>query len=130
MPIKGKHALITGSSRGIGRGIALKFAEQGVKIAVHYYQNEMAAQATLAKVRELGSDGFLVQADGRNPDEARGIFKEVKDHFGSPDIFVSNARTAVPTLYQRPLEITLDKFHTAIDSQATEFIVAVREAAP
>ena len=95
MPIKGKHALITGSSRGIGRGIALKLAEQGVKIAVHYYQNEAAAQTTLAKVRELGSDGFLVQADVRNPDEVRSIFKKVKDQFGALDIFVSNARTEV-----------------------------------
>jgi hypothetical protein len=44
-----------------------------VKIAVHYYQNEAAAQTTLAKIRELGSDGFLVQADVRNPDEVRDI---------------------------------------------------------
>ncbi len=40
MSLVGKCALITGSSRGIGRGIALKLAEQGAKIAVHYYQNE------------------------------------------------------------------------------------------
>ena len=39
MSLNGKHALITGSSRGIGRGIALKLAERGVKVAVHYYQN-------------------------------------------------------------------------------------------
>src|SRR5438094_7908559 len=130
MPIKGKHALITGSSRGIGRGIALKLAEQGVKIAVHYYQNEAAAQTTLAKVRELGSDGFLVQADVRNPDEVRSIFKKVKDQFGALDIFVSNARTEVPTFYQGPMEITLDKFDTAIDSQAKAFLVGVREAEP
>ena len=49
----GKHALITGSSRGIGRGIALKLASGGAKIAIHYYQNQDAAKATLAKVREL-----------------------------------------------------------------------------
>src|SRR6266852_8836388 len=57
MPLKGKYALITGGSRGIGRGIALKLAHQGVKIAVHYYKNEEAAQDTLTKVREQGSDG-------------------------------------------------------------------------
>src|SRR5947207_3118906 len=130
MSLKGKHALITGSSRGIGRGIALKLAEQAVKIAVHYYQNEAAAQTTLAKIRELGSDGFLVQADVRNPEEVRGIFKKVKDQFGALDIFVSNARTEVPTFYQGPMEITLDKFDTAIDSQAKAFLVGVREAEP
>ncbi|PYL04540.1 MAG: short-chain dehydrogenase, partial [Verrucomicrobia bacterium] len=52
MSLKGKHALITGSSRGIGRGIALNLAEHGVNVAVHYYQNEAAALDTLAQVRE------------------------------------------------------------------------------
>src|SRR5229473_3536671 len=63
MSLKGRHALITGGSRGIGRGIALKLAESGVKVAVNYYQNEAAAKDTLAKIRERGSDGFLIQAD-------------------------------------------------------------------
>ena len=129
MPIKGKHALITGSSRGIGRGIALKLAEKGVNIAVHYYQNEAAAQTTLSKIRELGSDGFLVQADVCHPEEVRGIFKKVRDQFGALDIFVSNARTDAPTFYQAPMEITLDKFDIAVDSQAKAFLVGVREAA-
>jgi hypothetical protein len=52
MSLKGKHALITGGSRGIGRGIGLKLAESGVKIAIHYYKNVDAANDTLAKVRE------------------------------------------------------------------------------
>ena len=63
MSLNGKHALITGGSRGIGRGIALKLAESGVKVAVHYFQNEAAAKDTLAEVRKRGSDGVLVQAD-------------------------------------------------------------------
>ena len=54
MPLTLKSALITGGSRGIGRGIALKLAQHGVKIAVHYYKNEAAANDTLAKVREHG----------------------------------------------------------------------------
>jgi NAD(P)-dependent dehydrogenase (short-subunit alcohol dehydrogenase family) len=52
MSLNGKHALITGSSRGIGRGIALKLAASGVKVAVHYYQNEPAANDTLEQVRK------------------------------------------------------------------------------
>ena len=63
MSFQGKKALITGGSRGIGRGIALKLAEGGAQIAVHYFRNKEAAQATLEKVRALGSNGFLVQAD-------------------------------------------------------------------
>ena len=52
MALDRKHALITGSSRGIGRGIALALAESGVKVAIHYFQNERAAKETLDQVRK------------------------------------------------------------------------------
>ena len=129
MSLTGKHALITGSSRGIGRGIALKLADKGVRVAVHYYQNETAAKATLQKIRDRGSDGFLVQADVCNPEGVRDIYRRVEAEFGSLDIFVSNARTEAPTFYQPPMEITLDKWDTAVDSQAKAFLVGVQEAA-
>jgi len=127
MSFQGKNALVTGSSRGIGRGIALKLAEKGARVAVHYYRNRDAAEKTLATIRELGSDGFLIQADLCRPDEVRGIFEQVKKEFSSLDIFVSNARTEAPTFYQAPMEITLSQWDTAMDSQAKAFLVAVRE---
>ena len=130
MSLEGKYALVTGSSRGIGRGIALKIAQQGAHVAIHYYQNQAAAKATLEKVRGLGSDGFVVQADVCHPEEVSKIFAEVKAQFGALDIFVSNARTEAPTFYEPPMEITLEKWDTAVDSQAKAFQVGVREAAP
>lgn len=130
MSVQGKKALVTGASRGIGRGIALKLAEGGAQVAVHYYRNEEAAQATLEKVRSAGSNGFLVQADVCRPEEVLRIFQQVRSEFGSLDIFVSNARPEAATFYQAPMEITLDKWDTAMDSQAKAFLVAVREAAP
>jgi NAD(P)-dependent dehydrogenase (short-subunit alcohol dehydrogenase family) len=129
MSLKGKHALVTGSSRGIGRGIALKLAERGARVVVHYYQNENAAKSTLAKVRACGSDGFVVQGDVCRSEQISRIFKHVESEFSSLDIFVSNARTEAPTFYQPPMEITLDKWDTAVDSQAKAFLVGVREAA-
>lgn len=130
MTFNGKNALITGSSRGIGRGIALKLAEKGARVAVHYYRNREAALLTLEKIRELGSSGFLVQADVCRPEEVRSIFRQVRSEFGSLDIFVSNARTEAPTFYQPPLQITLNQWDTAVDSQAKAFLIAVQEAVP
>src|SRR5258706_4677430 len=130
MSLKGKNALVTGSSRGIGRGIVLKLAENGVKVAIHYVQNEAAAKDTLAKVRKLGSDGFTVQADVTKPDEIKKMFKRVAEEFSGLDIFVSNARPEAAAFFQAPLDITLEQWDAAFDSQAKAFLVGVREAVP
>jgi enoyl-[acyl-carrier protein] reductase III len=129
MSLNGKHALITGSSRGIGRGIALKLAAGGAKVAIHYYQNEAAAKQTLAMLRDRGSDGFLIQADVSRAEEVSRIFKKVKAEFGKLDIFVSNARPELPTFYRAPMEITLEQWDMAVDSQAKAFLVGVQESA-
>lgn len=129
MSLQGKLALITGSSRGIGRGIALKLAEHGVKIAVHYYENEQAANDTLAAIRKRGSDGMVVQADVLRPDQITAMVGKVKATFGKLHIFVSNARPEVPHFFQAPMDITLKQWDAAFDSQAKAFLVAVREVA-
>jgi NAD(P)-dependent dehydrogenase (short-subunit alcohol dehydrogenase family) len=102
MAFADKYALVTGSSRGIGRGIALALAESRVKIAIHYYQNEPAAKETLAQVRKRGSDGVLVRADVTRPDHITDMFRKVKTEFGRIDIFVSNARPEVSAFFQPP----------------------------
>jgi NAD(P)-dependent dehydrogenase (short-subunit alcohol dehydrogenase family) len=130
MSLKGKHALITGGSRGIGRGIALKLAESGVTIAIHYYRNADAANDTLAKVRERGSTGFIVRADVNAPEEIRQMMNQVKREFGALDFFVSNARPEIPGFYKPPLEINVEQWQLAINSQATAFLVGVQLAVP
>src|SRR5262245_36593143 len=78
MSLRGKHALVTGGSRGIGRGIALKLAESGAKVAVHYYANADAAKETLDRVRKHGADGFLVQADVSRVEDVQRMLGEVR----------------------------------------------------
>jgi len=129
MSLNGKRALITGSSRGIGRGIALKLAEHGVKVAVHYYQNKEAAKDTLTEIRSRGADGFVVQADVSHPEEIRRLLSEVQNTLGGLDIFVSNARPDLPGFYHRPLEITLEQWDMALNSQARAFLVGAQESA-
>jgi len=129
MPFDGKCALITGSSRGIGRGIAIKLAEEKVKVAVHYFQNEAAAKNTLEEIRKRGSDGFTLQADVLDPKQISRMLQQVKSEFGKLDIFVSNARPEVPQFFQAPLEISLEQWDASFDSQAKAFLVGAREAA-
>jgi NAD(P)-dependent dehydrogenase (short-subunit alcohol dehydrogenase family) len=127
MSLDGKYALITGSSRGIGRGIALKLAEKGVKVAIGYYQNEAAAKETLSQVKERGSEGFLVQSDLRHPESIANMFEKVKEEFPTVDIFVANARGEAATFYQPPMDITQDSWNNAFDSQARAFHLCVRQ---
>ncbi|MBW8711441.1 MAG: SDR family oxidoreductase [Mycobacterium sp.] len=129
MSLKGKHALVTGSSRGIGRGIALKLAEQGAKVAVHYFQNEKAAKETLVEVRKRGSDGFMLQADVTRIEGVSSIFAKVKSEFGKLDIFVANARPEAPQFFAPPMDITTEQWDAAFNSQAKGFLVSLREAA-
>src|SRR5437773_4533357 len=128
MTITARYALVTGGSRGIGRGISLKLAEQGVHVAINYLKDEASAKSTLEQVREKGADGFIVQADISQPAQVERLFRRVRDEFGSLDIFVANARTDVGTFYEPTMSITLEKWDMAMDSQAKAFLVGVREA--
>ena len=129
MSLKGKNALITGSSRGIGRGIALKLADQGAKIAVHYFQNEKAASETLAEIKKRGSDGFTLKADVTKLDDVRNLFARVKKEFGKLDIFIANARPEAPQFFAPPFDITLEQWDAAFDSQSKGLLLSLREAA-
>lgn len=127
MTITARHALITGGSRGIGRGIALKLAEHGVHVAINYLRDEASAKKTLEQVRARGSDGFTVQADVSKPADMERLFSRVKEEFGSLDIFVNNARGEVGTFFEDAMTIGLDKWDAAMDSQAKSFLVAMQK---
>jgi NAD(P)-dependent dehydrogenase (short-subunit alcohol dehydrogenase family) len=127
MSLAGKNVLITGSSRGIGRGIALKLAERGAHIGITYYQNEQSAKDVLAKVRELGADGFVTQLDVCDADAIERLFQRTRSEFGTLDVLVSNARSEIPTFYEPPLDIAAEKWDTACDSQGKAFLLEVQQ---
>jgi enoyl-[acyl-carrier protein] reductase III len=128
MTITARHALVTGGSRGIGRGIALKLADHGVLVAINYLKDEASAKATLEQVRSRGADGFTIQADVSQPAQIERLFSRVRSEFGGLDIFVANARPEVGAFYQPPMSIGLDQWDAAMDSQAKAFLIGVREA--
>jgi NAD(P)-dependent dehydrogenase (short-subunit alcohol dehydrogenase family) len=129
MPLDAKYALVTGGSRGIGRGIALKLASRGARVAIHYFRNVEAANETLRLVRQNGSDGFLIQADVTRSEQISAIFDEVRREFGALDVLVSNARPEVPEFFQPPFDISLQQWNAAFNSQPTAFLLAAQAAA-
>jgi enoyl-[acyl-carrier protein] reductase III len=87
----GKVALITGSSRGIGRTLALSLAEQGGSVVVNYKANEDLANEVVAGVKERGGRAIAVGADMESPEEIDRLFDAAREEFGRLDYFVDNA---------------------------------------
>ncbi len=130
MSTKKKYALVTGSSRGIGRGIALKLAEKGVNVAINFRQNEAAARETLSQVREKGADGIVIQADVSNPEDNARLFQHLQSEFGALDIFVANALGDLMAVLAPPMALTIDQWNQAQASQGRAFLQSVQAAVP
>lgn len=107
--LKGQTALVTGGSRGIGRSIALALAEQGVKVAVNYSGSEAAAQETVARIAELGSEGIALKGNVGSSEQAENLVKEVLNTWGKIDILVNNAGITRDNLIMRMKEEEFDQ---------------------
>ena len=93
MRLANKVAVVTGGSRGIGRGIALKLASEGARVVVNYRTNSAAAEGVVALVREQGGEAIAVQADVSQVAEAQRLIKTAIETYGRLDILVNNAGT-------------------------------------
>jgi enoyl-[acyl-carrier protein] reductase III len=104
-------ALVTGSSRGIGRATALLFADRGYDVVVHYRREGEAAEAVAKEARAAGAEALVVHGDLVEADVPRRVISEVKDRFGRLDVLVANAAsTAFKPLQEvgaRHLDLTM-----------------------
>jgi 3-oxoacyl-[acyl-carrier protein] reductase len=89
--LKNKSAIVTGGSLGIGTAIALRLAEYGANVAINYRKHKEEAEEVINKVKALGRNGLVVQADISNFDDAGKMVNYVVKEFGSLDILVNNA---------------------------------------
>lgn len=101
MLLTGKNAIVTGGSRGIGRAIALAFAEAGANVAIIYAGHAEAAAETLQGVEGHGVKGMPLQCDVADEAAVTAMIKTVKDEFGSIDILVNNAGITKDNLLMR-----------------------------
>lgn len=91
LKLKNKVALVTGSSKGIGAGIAKEFAKQGAKVVVNYSSSNAAADNVVNEITRNGGSAIAVQADISKLADIEKLFRETKEAFGGLDILVNNA---------------------------------------
>jgi len=112
-PLENQFALVTGASKGVGKGIALELALQGCAVAVNYHSDAAGATATVKEIAEGGGRAFAVQANVGNAAEVDAMFARVDAEFGKLDILVNNA--GVQT-WKALLELTEAEWDRVIDT--------------
>lgn len=122
----GKKAFVTGSSSGIGKGIAFRLAAAGYDVAVHCGKNIENAESVVARIREMGRESIAIQADIRNLDMLNKAFDDVISAFGHIDLMVNNAGI---TRYKRFLEVTPDFFDDLYANNLRSHFFATQRAA-
>ena len=124
--LAGKVAIVTGSSRGIGRAIAERLAADGAAVVVNYVRGEQVAQQVVDAIRSRGGQAIAVRADVSRPAEVRRLFAEARDAFGALDIVVANAGVAVI----KPIaESTEEDFDFVFGANAKGVFFTLQEAA-
>jgi 3-oxoacyl-[acyl-carrier protein] reductase len=88
--LAGRSTLVTGGSRGIGKGIAVGLAAAGARVAIAYKSNKAAAQNTLRQLQAMGSEGFGIETDVTDPQRVEFMIGKVVERFGRLDILVNN----------------------------------------
>jgi 3-oxoacyl-[acyl-carrier protein] reductase len=124
--LDGKVALVTGASRGIGRAIAERLAQDGATVVVNYARNADAAKEVISAIEATGGKATAVQADVSRVEDIRRLFRETVDRFGRLDILVNNAGTAI---YKPLAEATEEDFGKTFALNARGTFFAMQEAA-
>ena len=111
--LKGKTALITGASRGIGEAVAIEFAKNGANVIINYYNDKNEAEAVVGKVKKYGVNSIAVKADVSNFDEVKKMAGTIQKNFGKVDILVNNAGIVKDRTLKK---MTLDEWHAVINT--------------
>jgi 3-oxoacyl-[acyl-carrier protein] reductase len=123
LPLAGRVAVVTGSSRGIGRAAALRLASMGADVAINYRNDEQGGAQTRAAVEALGRRAIAVRADVSLEDDVTQLFREVESQLGPVTILVNNAGTTRDRLI---LQMKLDEFEGLLHANLVSAFLCTR----
>ena len=122
----GKIAIVTGASRGIGRGIAERLGQDGATVVVNYSGSQQEAEEVVTAIASSGSKAIALQANMGSVTDIRRLFQETINHFGQLDILVNNAGVAVGAAIA---EVTEEDYERVFDINVRGVLFALQEAA-
>lgn len=122
----GKVALVTGSSRGIGKGLALRLAEAGADLVINYRKSDELAEGVAADIRAMGRRAHPVRADLADPEAVRRMFREIREVYGGLDVLIASAASSVFRPFMELKEHNVDRTMGMI---VRSYILLVQEAA-
>jgi len=125
--LAGKTVLITGASRGLGKAVALGFAEEGADILVNYVRDTTSAESTAKAIRELGCRAHIIQANAAQRNNVRHMFAEAINVFGRIDVLVNNAGVNKRGWFQ---EITDEDWDMILDTNLKGPFICCQEIFP
>ncbi|HEX8032662.1 MAG TPA: SDR family NAD(P)-dependent oxidoreductase, partial [Ktedonobacterales bacterium] len=126
LPLAGRVAVVTGSSRGIGRATALRLARLGADLAINYRSDEQGARETREAIEALGRRAIAFQADVSVEEHVIRLFKDIESQFGATaTILVNNAGTTNDRLI---LQMKLDEFESIIRANLTSAFLCTKAA--
>ena len=126
MMAENKVAMVTGSSRGLGKALAIELAKQGYDIVVNYARSRSAAEETVKEIEALGRRAIMIRANVGDVKKLRTMFEQVKEEFGRLDVFVSNAASGV----LRPImELEESHWDWTMNINAKAMLFGAQEAA-
>ncbi len=126
MSLKGKIALITGGSRGIGRAITIKLASEGTNVIINYLRKRETAEKTAQAVGEMGVIVHLIRANLAEPEKIDKMFAEIEEKFGKLDILINNAASGVA---RSAMELDVDGWDWTLDINARAGFLCAQKAA-
>lgn len=127
LTFENKIVLVTGSGRGIGRAIALHFAQRGADVVINFFRNRIPAEEVAREVEKLGRRALIVKANMGEMDDLNRIFDEIEKEFGGLDVYIHNAASGYnkPAMEQKP-----KGWDWTMNINARALLFAAQRAAP
>lgn len=126
MSLKGKVALITGGSRGIGRAITLKLASDGADVIINFFRKRETADGAAEAARSYGVSAHIIKANLAEPEKIDRMFAEIEEKFGRLDILINNAASGVA---RSAMELDIDGWDWTMNINARAALLCAQKAA-